>query len=196
MPLDNPPPITDALLAKWKVGDRGAFLAAVGPWQDHIFRVVYRIVGTAHDAQEVWQTLVLRLLQCELPLPAAAAFPAWLRRCAVNEAISYLRHQKRVVGRPGTDDAIGQAASNHPCPAEAMAEAELAERLRHELSRLSPEQRAMLALRYDEGLTVREIAAVLETPHSTIQFQLAKAIECLRRCFAVTEQKQERVSDG
>jgi RNA polymerase sigma-70 factor, ECF subfamily len=194
--VEDSAPVTDALLAKWKAGDRDAFLVAVGPWQDRIFRIVYRIVGTSHDAEEVWQTLMLRLLRCELPLPEATAFPAWLRRCAVNAAISFLRNRKRVIEQPGQSDAIGETPSAEPAPPEALAEAELRERLHDELSRMSPEQRAMLALRYDECLTVREIAAVLEIPHSTIQFQLGKAIECLRRRFAVMERKQERVSDG
>jgi RNA polymerase sigma-70 factor, ECF subfamily len=194
MSVDNPSAVTEALLTKWKAGDREAFLAVVGPWQERIFRIVYRIVGTSHDADEVWQTLMLRLLQCELPLPAATAFPAWLRRCAVNEAITCLRRRQRVIGRAGRSDVSAEIPSSASEPSETIADAELREQLQEELLRLSPEQRAMLALRYDEGLTVREIAAVLESPHSTIQFQLGQAIERLRRRFAVA--LKQRVSDG
>jgi RNA polymerase sigma-70 factor, ECF subfamily len=192
--LDSPPTVTDLTLAKWKAGDRNALLAAVRPWQNRVYRIAFRIVGTCHDAEEVWQTLMLRLLHGGVALPSACDFPAWLRRCAVNEAITFLRRRQRAIGQAGQSDISGEIPSSAPEPPEAIADAELRERLQDELSRLSAQQRAMLALRYDECLTVREIAAVLECPHSTIQYQLSRAIECLRRRFVVA--KQERVSDG
>ncbi len=39
---------------------------------------------------------------------------------------------------------------------------------------------ALLSLRFDEGLTVREIADVLERPRSTVHFQLEQAVKSLR----------------
>jgi RNA polymerase sigma-70 factor, ECF subfamily len=181
--VENPPSISDATLAKWEAGDRSAFLAAVGPWQDRVYRIAYRIVGTSHDAEEIWQTLMLRLLRNDVALPSACDFPAWIRRCTVNEAISFLRRQGRRIGRSGQNKDVDEISSSVPEPIDAVADAELCDRLADELSRLSPQQRALLALRYDECLTVREIAAVLERPHSTIHAQLEQSLENLRRRF-------------
>ncbi len=192
--MDDSPAITDATLAKWKGGDRDAFLAAVSPWHDRIYRIAYRIVGASHDAEEVWQTLMLRLLQCGVALPAACDFPAWLRRCAVNESISLLRRQGGRINQSRHNADAGEIPSVGPDPIDAIADAELRERLADEMSRQSPEQRAMLSLRYDECLTVRQIAAVLERPRSTIHSQLGQAIECLKQRFAFTE--DGRIRDG
>ena len=41
-------------------------------------------------------------------------------------------------------------------------------------------ERALLTLRFDEGLTIREIADVLETPHTTIQSRLQSTVRTLR----------------
>jgi RNA polymerase sigma-70 factor, ECF subfamily len=190
--LDDPPSITDATLAEWRAGDRAAFLAAVGPWQDRIYRIVYRIVGTSHDVDEVWQTLMLRLLNGTAALPSAADFPAWLRRCAVNQAISFLRQQPAARSIPNEDPR--QIVSSVPEPVETLVDAELRKQLADELARLLPEQRAILSLRFDECLTVREIAVVLERPPSTIHAQLKQTIERLQKRFGVP--LTERVSNG
>jgi hypothetical protein len=106
--MDHPPPITDSTLAKWKAGDRRAFLAAVGPWLDRVYRIVDRIVGTSHDAEEVFQTLMLRLLRSDVAQPPATGFPGWIRRCAVNEAITFLRRRQRAIDQAGRSEAVGE----------------------------------------------------------------------------------------
>ncbi|MCA9202873.1 MAG: sigma-70 family RNA polymerase sigma factor, partial [Planctomycetales bacterium] len=54
------------------------------------------------------------------------------------------------------------------------------ERLSIALAELSPDARAILSLRFDEDLTFREIAVLLDRPPSTVKSQLAKAIAQLR----------------
>src|SRR5437867_1999389 len=87
------------VLVQWEAGDPSGFVAALRPWQDSIFRIVCRILGNSHDAEDVCQTLMLRWLRTPGKLPQPAQFAAWLRRCAVNEAISYLRRKGPTNGR-------------------------------------------------------------------------------------------------
>jgi RNA polymerase sigma-70 factor (ECF subfamily) len=180
----------DETLRRWERGDRQAFLDAVRPWQDAAHRIACRIVGNLHDAEEVWQSLMLRLLRNEVALPPAAKFGAWLRRCAVNESIRFLRHR-------GASLRVRQEFAGVPRleplePAEAFLDGEQHSDIQQAVARLSEEQRALLSLRFDEGLTVREIADVLERPRSTVHFQLEQAVQLLRDQLGV---EQRRVHD-
>jgi len=172
------PSLSDETLNRWARGDRQAFLDAVRPWQDAVHRIACRIAGNRHDAEEVWQSLMLRLLRNELALPPAAKFAAWLRRCAVNESIGFVR--RRRASLRARRELAGRPRSETTDPAAQFFEAERQSDIDRALGQLSAEQRALLSLRFDEGLTVREMADVLEQPRSTVSFQLEQAIQSLR----------------
>jgi RNA polymerase sigma-70 factor (ECF subfamily) len=179
--------LSEQTLSRWAQGDRQAFLEAVGPWQDAVHRIACRVVGNRHDAEEVWQSLMLKLLNREGALPRAAKFAAWLRRCAVNESIAFLR-QGHAALRARLDSAKTRRREPGE-PADAFQEDETRSKLQQALARLSDEQRALLSLRFDEGLTVREIADVLERPRSTVHFQLEQAVQMLRNFLGVEQRK-------
>jgi RNA polymerase sigma-70 factor, ECF subfamily len=179
--------LSDETLSRWASGDRQAFLDAVRPWQDAAHRIAGRIVGNLHDAEEVWQSLMLRLLRNEVALPPAAKFGAWLRRCAVNESIGFLRHRRASLR--ARQEFAGVPRLEPPEPAEEFLDGEQHSDIQQALARLSDEQRALLSLRFDEGLTVREIADVLEQPRSTVHFQLEQAVQLLRDQLGVGHRK-------
>ena len=176
MKLNDRPTDTPAAPSPREASERSALVAALWPWQESVFRILYRVLGSTHDAEDVWQTLMVRLLRTPSSLPASTQLAAWLRRCAVNEAISFLR-RKESKSRPLTDDLAAEA----PAAIEKLADGELSSLVLAALTECSASQRALLALRFDEGLTIREIAAVVEQPCSTVHFQLNQAIEKLRR---------------
>jgi RNA polymerase sigma-70 factor (ECF subfamily) len=184
---DGHPSIPSDVLTQWEGGDPSGFVAALCPWQDSIFRIVCRILGNSHDAEDVCQTLMLRWLRTPGKLPQPARFVAWLRRCAVNEAIDFLRRQGRANGRLNED-----VAAEFREPVEELADAELRIKVTAALEQLSAEQRALVTLRFDEGLTVREIAEVVERPSATVHFQLGQAIALLRDRLGIVLLKRPR----
>jgi RNA polymerase sigma-70 factor, ECF subfamily len=177
---DGDPSISIEVLARWESGDPSGFVAALRPWQDSIFRIVCRILGNSHDAEDVCQMLMLRWLRTPGKLPQPARFAAWLRRCAVNEAISFLRRKRPTTG-PLNDDLPAEFRE----PVAELADAELRVQITGALDDLSPEQRALLTLRFDEGLTVREIADVVERPSATVHFHLNQTIALLRERLGI-----------
>ncbi len=56
---------------------------------------------------------------------------------------------------------------------------------------LEPEQRAILSLRFDEQLTIREIGSVLKQPHTTVQSKLRRAIEQLRNLMGASIERRK-----
>lgn len=118
-----------------------------------VFRTAYRITGNAGDAEDVLQTVFLRLAGRDPSAPALENPEHYLRRAAVNAALDVVR------GRH-TEDA--ELTSNLKQPeAEQADRRELQDCLRRALARLSPEAAEVFALRFLEGHSNQEIARML-----------------------------------
>jgi RNA polymerase sigma-70 factor, ECF subfamily len=168
----------EALTERLRAGDRSALETIVQHWQDSLFRIAYRVIGDAASAEDVRQNVFLRLLVSTDRLPPTELLGAWIRRCTINEALLHLRKQrthKRALDRLATQ--VNPADIEHPC---ALDEPTEATRLKLALSQLDPEQRAILALRFDEGLSFQEMADALGRPCSTVKSQVTRAIAQLR----------------
>ena len=64
-------------------------------WEDEAFRVAYRVTGEHDVAEDVRQTVFLRLMKSPRAVRHAERLAAWLRRSVVNEAINAVRRRKR-----------------------------------------------------------------------------------------------------
>ena len=157
-------------------------------WQTRVFRLAHRVTSDRDAAEDVRQTVFLRIVEGKAPLDRPAALAAWIRRSTVNAAIDLVRSRNRR-GR-----LLNVFARQRPTHGEGTAagEAELADetdQLRAAMGALDPDDRALLALRFDEDLTYDEIAAVVERPLSTVKSQLERAKKRLRSEFKRTKQE-------
>jgi RNA polymerase sigma-70 factor (ECF subfamily) len=169
----------EALTERLRVGDRAALEAIVRRWQDSLFRIAFRVLGDAASAEDVRQNVFLRLLESTDTMPRPELFGAWIRRCTINGALLHLR--KRHTHELALDRLATRAKSaDIEHSPGVLDEATDATRLRAALSQLDPEQRAMLALRFDEGLSFQEMADVLGRPCSTVKSQVGRVIAQLR----------------
>ena len=120
-------------------------------YQEHhsmVFRTAYRVTGNAADAEDVLQTVFMRLTRRE---PRIDNPESYLRRSAVNTALDLVRarHDSSVV-------------ELDRLPARAQHEqGELRENLRRALATLPERTAEMFALRFLEGLTNPEVARVM-----------------------------------
>ena len=136
-----------------------------------------RIVGSIGDAEEIRQIVLLRLLERPHNLPRPGKFAAWIRRCVINESLMFLRRQKVDLA---ARQQLAEAAKDVTTFANECEKAEAGQLLADALQILSPDHRGLISLRFDDGLTVREIADILEKPRATVHAQLAQAIKLLR----------------
>ncbi len=114
-----------------------------------VFRTAYRITGNAADAEDVLQTVFLRLVRLN---PEMENPESYLRRSAVNAALDVVRARH-------DNDTLEQErmASSGSCTELS----ELRDRLRHAVSKLPPRHAEMFAMRFFEGYTNPEIAKLL-----------------------------------
>src|SRR5438045_4031061 len=131
---------------------------------DHHRRVLvaaYRITGNMADAEDVVQTVFLRLGSGEgVPLQNAGSY---LDRGAINGALDLLRRRKIALVEP-IDAAAGIASTSRAASPDAeLSRTELAGLLRQAISELPPRRAEMFTLRYIQELENREIAALMGT---------------------------------
>ena len=119
-----------------------------------VFRTAYRITGNAGDAEDVLQTIFLRLAGRAPSAPPLEKPEHYLRRAAVNAALDVMRSRRAEDMAPVSDlppqdpTAPGVRSELHEC-------------LRRALARLTPEAAEVFALRFLEGHSNREIAQML-----------------------------------
>ena len=123
-------------------------------FEDHhslVFGTAYRITGNAADAEDVLQTIFLRLLRRE-QRDRMEDQKSYLRRAAVNVSLDLVRSRRdeRAADLVG----IPSGAKDHDG-------GELKEALRRALGRLAPRSAEVFALRFFEGFSNQEIAGML-----------------------------------
>jgi RNA polymerase sigma-70 factor (ECF subfamily) len=146
--------------------------------QGRVFRAAYRITGNAQDAEDVLQTVFLRLArQGEDALPMANP-ASYLYRAAVNSALDLLRARR---DRPTVplDDAAG-AVEGSPGPDRRWEAAEIRGWLRRAMTALPPRAAEMFALRYLEGQQNRDIARMLGVSRITVAVTLHRTRQRLQ----------------
>jgi len=143
-------------------------------FQEHhglVYRAAYRITGNAQDAEDVLQTLFLRLLHRGRPLDLNANPKGYLHRGAVNVALDIVRARRRTL-------------SSEDSPAEtpgSPATGRIQEMVAQALSELSPKLAEMFVLKHVEGYENSEIAELIGTSHGAVAVMLFRARVRLRK---------------
>ncbi len=139
-------------------------------------RTAYRLCGDWHLAQDLVQTALILLYRHWYRVAAAAAPDAYVRKVLVNAVLEDRRRwwsrQVRPVAEPQPVDATEPGTAD---------ESGRRLDLRTALAGLPPRQRAVLVLRYWEGLDVAETADALGCSAGTVKSQTSDAIAALRR---------------
>jgi RNA polymerase sigma-70 factor (ECF subfamily) len=146
--------------------------------QARVFRAAYRITGNAQDAEDVLQSVFLRLArQAEGTLDVANA-SSYLYRAAINTAFDLLR-SRRI--RPNVPlDEAADAPGTLPGPDAAQEAAEIRHWLRRALATLPPRAAEIFALRYLEGQANRDIARLLGVSRISVAVSLHRTRQRLQ----------------
>ena len=154
---------------------------------DHHRRVLiaaYRVTGSMADAEDVAQTVFMRLGAGEGMPPKNAG--SYLYRAAVNGALDLLRRRKTAAIEPiGAAESI--ASTRLSSPETQVTRSELAAILRQAVSELPPRAAEMFTLRYIEELGNREIAALMGTSQAVVAVTLHQTRSKLKKRLLALE---------
>lgn len=173
--------IDDATLIERLRADQ---LDALGVLFDRYYPQVYRtaLVITHDDdiAADIAQDCFLRLHQYAHRIDTTLPLSPWLYRVTVNLAYTWLsRRKRRRISLESLVDQLMMPARFSPDHAAERAETQA--HVRAAISQLPFNQRVVVVLHYLNGLSLEEIAEVVECPVGTVKSRLHYARKTLRR---------------
>jgi RNA polymerase sigma-70 factor, ECF subfamily len=144
------------------------------PWAH---RAAYLVVHDAAAAEDIAQEAFLAAIRSLDRFDRRRPFGPWLNRIVVNRAIDWAR-ARSLRGETGADheaEVHGAARADPPDPSSSVYSDEVVAALRA----LSPEQRALIVLRYLLEYTPGEIAQALGLPRGTVNSRLRRGLDRL-----------------
>jgi RNA polymerase sigma-70 factor (ECF subfamily) len=156
--------------------DREALELLLRSVQPSLRRYLVRLVGTffADDVlQEALGIVCRKLIWLEEP----QAFRAWAYRIASRLAFNHLKKEKRWSEQIRDELVLDQVPSVPSSPPSELLPQLL------ESDAVPPLSRAVLALHFQEELSLPDVAAILEIPLGTVKSRLARGLSALRTHF-------------
>lgn len=139
---------------------------------EKVLLAAHRVTGNLQDAEDVLQSVFLRLLKRRERLNSRDNAAGYLCRAAVNASIDLLRSKHRTQ----TDSLIEEIhPSTHGAADSEAHQLELRQHLRAALASLEQATAEVFALRYFEGFSNVQIAALLDTSANSIAVTLHRA---------------------
>jgi RNA polymerase sigma-70 factor, ECF subfamily len=142
-----------------------------------VYRVAYRVTGNSEDAEDVLQTLFLRLLRREI-LPDMERNPkAYMHRAAINISLDIVKARARSVSSANIEEHI----TDRQLQTETMPAFRVQDWLREALGELNPKAAEIFVLKHVEGYDNAEIAQMLGTSRGTVAVLLFRARARLKK---------------
>ena len=183
MPLSD-----EALVAQHLQGDAQAFAELVTRYTAPVFNLAFRLTGDRAEAENVTQEAFLRAYAALPCSRTDLAFKPWLFQIAVNLCRDLARKKRPAAFAElaQEDDIAPEEAIEDQSPLllETVAERELEQALARAVTTLPEAYRAVVTLRYTEGLSYEDIAAALGLPVNTVRTHLFRAKAMLRQLLA------------
>jgi RNA polymerase sigma-70 factor (ECF subfamily) len=166
-------PADDPLKQALAEGREEAFAALYDQFAPSLFRVAVSLLGSRHDAEDAVQEVFIGVVRARTGLPNVENLRAYLfaalRRTALRLAV--VRREC-----PLSPEKLLSLSA----PQAENADSDAGLRLERALRTLPAEQREVVALKIDGGLTFAEIAAVLGISPNTVASRYRYALEKLR----------------
>ncbi|MCA9088012.1 MAG: RNA polymerase sigma factor [Planctomycetaceae bacterium] len=159
------------IIAACVQGDRDGQRAIYKQHSSSVYRLMFRLVGR-DNAEDLTQQVFLRLFCSIGKFSGRSSFSTWLYRLATNEALQFLRRERRrpmgvICCEPVDGRRTGQLD---------MEDAELMD---WAVSQLATDDRTVFVLKEMHGLSYHEIALVVDIAEGTVASRLNRARRAL-----------------
>jgi len=179
------------LLGRCRTGDELAWEALVRQFQGRVHAVAYHYAGNREEARDLAQEIFVRLYQTRGRWPEADMFVPWLIRVSRNLCLDHLRRKK---ARPPAEDIPVEEMYSLAAPGSTPEEEYVAglrrnvvHRALQALGRLS---REMILLKEIQGLSLEEIASMLNIPVGTVKSRSNRArVELAQKVLALQDRE-------
>ena len=183
------PTLTDQeLVSACLEGRESAYALLVERYTPRLYRIAARICRHPQDAEDAVQETFLQAVRDLQKWRPTAPLEAWLVTITVRTAQKVDQRSNRVASRSDSLDAplpdgrtrelkdVGRGSD----PAAAAGEADLSSRLAAAIKDLPDKYRIAVTMRFQEGLSPKEIAAHLNLPERTVRTHLLRGLRALK----------------
>lgn len=169
------------LIERVLAGERAAFRELIASYERLVQHVVFRLVLDRRDAEEVCQDVFLRVYRGLANFRGEAKLSTWIARIAHRSALKHLE-KRRLPRAPEftSDDHSTVEIATPATQLDDVVRAELRAFTRARVAVLPPEYRAAVTLYHLEGMSVAEVAEVMQLPSGTVKSHLFRARKLLK----------------
>jgi len=162
------------LVQECLAGNTRAFESLIDKYQKKIFNIVYRMTGNDDDAEDITQSVFIKVYEKLNSFNPKFKFFSWLYRIALNESLNLMNQKKRLA------ELDADLITNEKSPEEIYDELELSERIQDALMQIELEHRALIVLKHFEGFSYQEMAFMLEISEQKVKSRLFSARQVLK----------------
>jgi len=190
MDMSQPEELGDqSLVALAQKGERKAFEELMERYKQRAYRIAFHFTRDREEAKDMSQEAFLRAFTHLDRFDQRSSFYTWLYRILVNLCLDHRRRGQRVVwetfeekdGKMVEENEMANPASS---PDRRALSAEISRKVGAALNLLPPKQRTAFLLKNHEGLSIREIANVMQTAEGTVKTHIHRAVTALRQSLA------------
>jgi RNA polymerase sigma-70 factor (ECF subfamily) len=174
------------LIRRLQQHDEKAFQKCVRLYQDKVYGLVYRMLGSQAEAEDVSQEVFVTVFKSIDSFRGDSKFSTWLYRIAANHCKNRIKYLKRRAHKQTgeLDDAaerelLGSSTSTlgqqHASPVEALEGQQLGGIVQRAITQLDEDHRLLLVLRDVEELSYEEIMQVTGLAEGTVKSRLHRA---------------------
>ena len=183
----------EQLLSQATSGDQQAFAELCLRYRGMLMNRIYRIVRHQEDAEDVLQETYLKAYQHLQTFRGACSFSTWLVAIGTNMSLMLLRRRK-ILGQYSSDAVtedgdtlVMEWRDTAPDPEQRCMMSQTRQKLKHALTRLSPQVRTLLEMYYKHELRLKDAAQILGISEATTKSKLLRARRTLRRALKQNE---------
>jgi RNA polymerase sigma-70 factor, ECF subfamily len=193
--------MSDSLLVeRFRSGEHRAFEILLQRWQEPVYRMAWRYIGSSDEAMDISQNTFLKAWTHIDTLEDPGKFGSWVYRICRHQCLDHLKsaHKQRIVAMSGLGIAESDTASEQSLqvndantPHSHLEATQRTQIMNRALDNIPEEQKVIIILKEYEGLKFREIADILELPETTVKSRLYYGLKALRNYFSQHNLEQE-----
>ncbi len=178
----------DELISEYQAGNANALNILIEKYTRPIYIFTYRMTGSSGEAEDITQETFVKIWRSLPKYKMTNTFRSLLFTIARNTALDHLRKKKMAVfsdfeDAEGNNFLTETLSDPETLPETLIEKAEQTKSLNKSLLQLSPEDREILLLHYEEDMTFETIGKVLNKPLNTVKSRHRRALAKLREQF-------------
>jgi RNA polymerase sigma-70 factor, ECF subfamily len=178
-------PTDEELVQLARGGDNKAFEALAERYQRKAYYIAFGFARDREEAKDLSQDAFLKAFMNLKHFDGRSGFYTWFYRILVNLCLDHKRRRSRRVNEEFNESVENQLEPSHPIAAGATPDtqvmaSQLSRKAGIALESLPAKQRTAFILKNHQGLSIKEIAEVMETAEGTVKVHLHRAVKALR----------------